>query len=156
MNLIDTAEQYPIPSNGRNAKEWDTELLIGDWMRDRGVPRSDVLISTKITGGRNVTPRNIRKDCEGSLQRLYRYRTDAAQEAIRDYAALARANQMSLNTTIDQLRETMEIVTMKDPLSEDLMWEDDRAHMRNRLPLFSSNRVGRQWYGEGEIVEPIP
>jgi hypothetical protein len=50
----------------------------------------------------------------------------------------------------------MEIFTMKDPLSEDLMWEIDRVHMRNRLPLFSSNRVGREWYGEGEIGEPIP
>jgi aryl-alcohol dehydrogenase-like predicted oxidoreductase len=70
INLIDTAEQYPIPSNGRNAKEGDTELLIGDWMRDRRIPRSGIVISTKMTGGRNVTPRNIRKDCEGSLQRL--------------------------------------------------------------------------------------
>jgi aryl-alcohol dehydrogenase-like predicted oxidoreductase len=349
VNLIDTAEQYPIPSNGRNAKEGDSELLIGDWMRDRRVPRSDVVISTKITGGRNVTPRNIRKDCEGSLKRLgtdyidvyllhwpqryspqsnwgqslkynieedastywrgnggpttfeelcvsmqelidagmirgwglcndnaygltactrtakglgttppctmqgdfsildrkseengvaeaaspfnenvgfmsynalaggmltgkyldtpaavddadrergaqslenprgrmdtrgwggtlYRYRTEAAQEAIREYANLARANQMSLtelclrwnrqrdlvtttllgHTTIDQMRETMEIFAIKDPLSEDLMWEIDRIHMRNRLPLFSSDRVGREWYGEGEIGEPIP
>jgi len=349
VNLIDTAEQYPIPSNGRNAKEGDSELLIGDWMRDRRVPRTDVVISTKITGGKNVTPRNIRKDCEGSLKRLgtdyidvyllhwpqryspqsnwgqslkynveedassywrgdggpttfeelcvsmqelidagmirgwglcndnaygltactrtakglgttppctlqgdfsildrkseengvaeaaspfnenvgfmsynalaggmltgkyldtpaavddpdrdrgarslenprgrmdtrgwggtlYRYRTEAAKEAIREYSKLARANQMSLtelslrwnrqrdlvtttllgHTSIDQLRETVEIFSIKDPLSEDLMWEIDRIHMRNRLPLFSSDRVGREWYGEGEIGEPIP
>lgn len=69
VNLIDTAEQYPIPS-GRTASEGDTERVIGDWMKDRNIPRSDVVIATKITGGRNVTPRNIQKDCEESLKRL--------------------------------------------------------------------------------------
>jgi len=69
VNLIDTAEQYPIPSGGR-ASEGDTEKVIGSWIKDRKVPRSDVVIATKITGGSNVTPRNIRKDCDGSLQRL--------------------------------------------------------------------------------------
>ena len=39
-------------------------------MKDRKVPRDKVVISTKITGGRNITPRNIQKDCDGSLQRL--------------------------------------------------------------------------------------
>jgi diketogulonate reductase-like aldo/keto reductase len=70
VNLIDTAEQYPIPSGGRNSEEGDTERVIGDWLKDRKVPRSDVVIATKITGGRNVTPLNIRKDCDESLKRL--------------------------------------------------------------------------------------
>ena len=69
VNLIDTAEQYPIPSGGR-ASEGDTETVIGNWMRDRRVPRNEVVIATKITGGRNVNPQNIRKDCDGSLKRL--------------------------------------------------------------------------------------
>ena len=69
VNLIDTAEQYPIPS-GRNAREGDSELLIGKWMKERKVKREDVVIATKITGGRNVTPKNIKGDCEGSLKRL--------------------------------------------------------------------------------------
>lgn len=69
VNLIDTAEQYPIPSGGR-ASEGDTERVIGSWMKDRKVPRSDVVIATKITGGSNITPRNIRKDCDDSLKRL--------------------------------------------------------------------------------------
>ena len=60
VNLIDTAEQYPIPSGGR-ASEGDTERVIGSWIKDRKVPRSDVVIATKITGGSNITPRNIRK-----------------------------------------------------------------------------------------------
>lgn len=349
VNLIDTAEQYPIPSDGRSALEGDTEKVIGTWMKDRKVDRKDVVIATKITGGRNVNPTNIRKDCDGSLQRLqtdyidcyllhwpqryspqsnwgqslkynieneqsgywrmsggptsfeelcvamedliqkgkirswglcndnaygltactrtakflgttppatlqgdfsildrkseengvaeaaspynenvgfmsynalaggmltgkymnipaalddtnrdraisslqkprgrmdtrgwggtlYRYRTEAAQEAIQDYSKLAKANGMSLtemclrwnrqrsmltttllgHTSMDQLKETLDIFTKKEPLSDELMWEIDRIHMRNRLPLFSSNRVGKEWYGEGEIGEPIP
>ena len=70
INLIDTAEQYPIPSDGVTASEGDSERVIGQWLKSRKVPRDQVVISTKITGGRNVTPRNIQLDCEGSLQRL--------------------------------------------------------------------------------------
>lgn len=70
INLIDTAEQYPIPSDAKKAKEGDGEKLIGQWMEDRKVPRSDMVIATKITGGRNINPANIKADCEGSLQRL--------------------------------------------------------------------------------------
>jgi len=349
INLIDTAEQYPIPSDGRNTKEGDSEILIGNWMKDRKVARDKVVISTKITGGRNVNPRNIKKDCEASLKRLQtdyidvylthwpqryspqsnwgqslkyntesdaspywrsnggptsfeelclsmeeliqegkirgwglcndnaygltactrtakalgttppaclqgdfsildrkseengvaeaaspfnenvgfmsynalaggmltgkymdipaalddpqkeraimsmqkprgrmdtrgwggtliRYRTEAAQEAIRDYANLAKSNNMSLtelclrwnkqrdlltttllgHTNMNQLKETIDIFNKKEPLSADVTWEIDRIHMRNRLPLFSNSRVGRDWYGEGEIGEPIP
>lgn len=349
VNLIDTAEQYPIPSDGRKAFEGDTEKVIGSWMKDRKVPRSDLVIATKITGGRNINPFNIRKDCEESLKRLqtdyidvyllhwpqryspqsnwgqslkynikeeaspywrsnggptsfedlclamqslvdqgkirgwglcndnaygltactttakflgttppctmqgdfsildrkseengvaeaaspfnenvgfmsynalaggmltgkymdipaalddsnrdraitslqnprgrmdtrgwggtlYRYRTEAAQQAIQEYAELAKANKMSLtelslrwnrqrdmvtttllgHTSMDQLRESLDIFVKKEPLPDDLMWEIDRIHMRNRLPLFSSSRVGKDWFGEGEIGEPIP
>ena len=73
VNLIDTAEQYPIPSDD-DAKEGDSELAIGEWMKSRnlhkGESRSKVVIATKITGGRNVNPKNIKKDCDGSLKRL--------------------------------------------------------------------------------------
>jgi len=55
-----------------------------------------------------------------------------------------------------QLEESLRIFAKKDPLPDDIMWEIDRVHMRNRLPLFSSNRVGKDWNGEGEIGEPIP
>lgn len=69
VNLIDTAEQYPIPS-GTRSSEGDTEVVIGQWLKDRQVSRDKVVIATKITGGRNVTPQNIIQDCEGSLKRL--------------------------------------------------------------------------------------
>ena len=64
VNLLDTAEQYPIPSDGAQAKEGDSEKLIGQWIKDRKVPREQVVIATKITGGRNVTPKNIKADCK--------------------------------------------------------------------------------------------
>jgi aryl-alcohol dehydrogenase-like predicted oxidoreductase len=349
VNLIDTAAQYPIPSDGRTAVEGDTETVIGSWMKDRKMPRKDVVIATKITGGRNVNPTNIRKDCDESLKRLqtdyidvyllhwpqhyspqsnwgqsmkynidsdssgywrrnggptsyedlclsmedliqkgkirgwglcndnaygltaaavtakmmgttppctmegdfsildrkseengvaeagspfnenvgfmaynalaggmltgkyidvpaafddtnrdramaslnkprgrmdtrgwgstlYRYRTEAAQAAIIEYDKIAKANKMSLtelslrwckqrdlltttllgHTSTKQLKETLDIFAMKEPLSEQIMWDIDRIHMRNRLPLFSSERVGRDWNGEGEIGERIP
>jgi len=70
VNLIDTAEQYPIPSDGVTAQEGDSERIIGRWIKARNVPREKVVIATKITGGRNVTPQNIIADCEGSLKRL--------------------------------------------------------------------------------------
>lgn len=350
VNLLDTAEQYPIPS-GKNSREGDTETVIGNWIKDRKVPREKVVIATKITGGRNVNPKNIKSDCEGSLKRLqtdyidvyqlhwpqryspqsnwgqslkynvesdeeqywrmsggptsfedvclsmedlvqagkirgwglcndnaygltactrtakmlgttppcsiqgdfslidrkseengvaeaaskynenvgfmsynalaggmltgkymdipaamddismdrsramqnlnsprgrmdtrgwggtlYRYRTEAAQNAIQEYDKIAKANGMTLtelslrwcrqrtlltttlvgHSNIKQLQESLKIFSKKEPLSEQIMWDIDVIHMKNRLPMFSSNRVGRDWRGEGEIGEPIP
>jgi aryl-alcohol dehydrogenase-like predicted oxidoreductase len=351
VNLIDTAEQYPIPSDGSTVREGDSERLIGGWMKDRNIARENVVLCTKITGGRNITPRNIQLDCENSLKRLntnyidvyqlhwpqryspqsnwgqslayslesdrdpywrrmggptsfedlcismekliqqgkirgwglcndnaygltactrtakmlgttppcslqgdfsildrkseengvaeaasplnenvgfmsynalaggmltgkyidrpaaleepnrdraveslknprgrmdtlgwgrtlYRYRSEAAQEAIRDYQTIANTylpsksltelslrwcRQRSLVTTtlvghsnMNQLKECISFFTTKEPLSEEIMWEIDRVHMKNRLPIFSSNHVGKDWYGSGEIGETIP
>lgn len=350
VNLIDTAEQYPIPSSGKGVQEGDVERVIGNWMKDRKVKRDKVVIATKITGGRNVTPKNIKADCDGSLKRLqvdyidvyqlhwpqryspqsnwgqslmynidndsdnywrmfggptsfedlclamqnlidegkirgwglcndnaygltactrtakmlgttppcnlqgdfslidrkseengvaeaaskfnenvgfmaynalaggmltgkyieipaafddlanreramknlnnprgrmdergwggtlYRYRTEAARSAISDYAKIAKANGMSLtelslrwcrqrslvtttllgHSNINQLRETIKYFQVKEPLSDEIMWDIDMVHMRNRLPIFSNDRVGKDWDGQGEIGEPIP
>lgn len=353
VNLIDTAEQYPIPSDGKLASEGDSERVIGEWMKSRklstGESRRKVVIATKITGGRNVNPKNLRTDCSGSLRRLgvdyidiyqlhwparyspqsnwgqslaynieadksaywrgmdgptsfeelciamqsliddgkirgwglcndnaygltgctrtakalgvtppcsiqgdfslidrkseengvaeaaspynenvgfmaynslaggmltgkyadrpaaldnserdmvieamnnprgrmdefgwsrtlYRYRTEAAQAAIKEYAAIAKGAGMSLtelslrwcrqrslitttlvgHTNMDQLQQSIDYFTRAKALGDDVMWEIDRVHMKNRLPIFSSNRVGKDWDGEGEIGERIP
>ena len=107
---------------------------------------------------------------------LYRYRTTAALEAAAEYAALARKAGMSptelalrwtrqrrgVTTTllgtsnVAQLEEDLKYYKAAKPLGEELMWEIDRVHMKNRLPIFSSDRAGRDWLGEGEIGEPIP
>lgn len=70
INLIDTAEQYPIPSDDKTNPEGLTEQIIGNWIAKEKGRREKVVISTKITGGANISRKNIFEDCEGSLQRL--------------------------------------------------------------------------------------
>lgn len=72
VNLIDTAEQYPIPSDDSHP-EGATEQTIGRWIAKEPGRRRKVVVATKITGGFNINAKNIQEDCEGSLQRL---RTD--------------------------------------------------------------------------------
>lgn len=130
--------------------------------------RDDVMKAMKNPRGR--------MDEFGWSRTLYRYRTDAAQEAIKDYAAIAKEAGMSLtelslrwcrqrslitttlvgHSNMDQLKQSLDYFTKSKPLSEDVMWAIDRVHMRNRLPIFSSSRVGKDWDGEGEIGETIP
>ena len=101
-----------------------------------------------------------RMDTRGWGNTLYRYRTEAALDAIAQYNKLAKQAGMSLTemslrwckertlltTTLvghsnaDQLEESLMYFGKDEPLSEDLLWEIDRVHMQNRLPLFSSNR----------------
>jgi len=69
INLIDTAEQYPIPS-GPGKPEGATEEIIGRWIKKGSGRRDKLVIASKITGGRNIDKRSIREDCEGSLKRL--------------------------------------------------------------------------------------
>jgi aryl-alcohol dehydrogenase-like predicted oxidoreductase len=115
-------------------------------------------------------------DTRGWGGTLYRYRTDAAQAAIKDYNTIAQTNKMSLtelalrwcrqrslltttlvgHSNLNQLEDSLKYFTIKDRLPDDVMWEIDRIHLRNRLPIFSSTRVGKDWNGEGEIGETIP
>jgi len=117
-----------------------------------------------------------RMDERGWGQTLYRYRSDPAEEATRAYAALADKYKMPLtelalrwaqhrnavttsllgHTSLAQLDQDLSYFAKKDPLPDKLLWEIDRVHMRNRLPIFSSTRVGQDWDGEGQIGEPIP
>ena len=57
---------------------------------------------------------------------------------------------------MDQLQQSIVYFTQSKALGDDIMWEIDRVHMKNRLPIFSSNRVGKDLDGEGEIGERIP
>jgi aryl-alcohol dehydrogenase-like predicted oxidoreductase len=56
INFIDTAEAYR------------TEAIVGQAIR--GLERSKLVISTKKSGGRSITPANLRRSLEDSLQRL--------------------------------------------------------------------------------------
>eukprot|EP00193_Tetraselmis_chui_P019428 CAMPEP_0177794500 /NCGR_PEP_ID=MMETSP0491_2-20121128/25685_1 /TAXON_ID=63592 /ORGANISM="Tetraselmis chuii, Strain PLY429" /LENGTH=468 /DNA_ID=CAMNT_0019317173 /DNA_START=373 /DNA_END=1779 /DNA_ORIENTATION=- len=345
VNLVDTAEQYPIPSD-MTRPEGNTEVIIGKWMAKDKSRREKLVIASKITGGNNVTPANIRRDCDGSLRRLgtdyldvyllhwparytpqanwgqslqyhheaerspyyknaatfeeiaeamgglieagkirgwglcndnayglagccaaakalgvpppvsmqndfslidrraeengvseasspvnenvgfmaynalaggvltgkymdvpaapddpderralrsvrrprgrmddlswgntlYRYRSAPALEAVSRYAELAKDYDLSLTelslrwcreraavtttlvgqTSMKQLDEDIQAFQAKSGLPDELMWEIDRVHMLNRLPIFSSTDVGSDWRGAGEIGERIP
>ena len=50
VNLLDTAEQYPIPSD-RSKPEGRTEQIIGTWLKKDKARRDKLVIATKITGG---------------------------------------------------------------------------------------------------------
>jgi len=117
-----------------------------------------------------------RMDSPGWGRTLYRYRSGPADDATKRYAKLAKANGMSLtelslrwcrqreavtttllgHTSLAQLEEDLGHFRQAKPLPSQLLWEVDRVHMRNRLPIFSSTRVGAEWDGEGEIGEPLP
>jgi len=125
--------------------------------------------------GRSMMPRG-RMDDVAWGQTLYRYRSAAAQDATRRYAEIAKKNGMTLTelalrwactrtgvssallgcSTMSQLEEDLKYLSNNKRLPDELMWEIDRVHMRNRLPIFSSERVGADWDGRGEIGEPIP
>lgn len=117
-----------------------------------------------------------RMDTRGWGGTLYRYRSEAAQKAIAEYSKISKKYKMSLtelslrwcrqrslvtttlvgHSNMEQLKESVQYFTMKEPLSDEIMWEIDRVHMRNRLPIFSSDHVGKDWDGQGEIGETIP
>lgn len=69
VNFVDTAEQYPIPS-GSGKPEGSTERIIGSWLAKGAGRREKLVIASKITGGGNVTPKNIERDLAGTLKRL--------------------------------------------------------------------------------------
>lgn len=74
---IDTAERYPFPE--RFDSIGVTELIIGEWIKVRKVPREAINISTKVSGrsdngwfgeGGRLTKRRIQDSAEASLKRL--------------------------------------------------------------------------------------
>jgi len=123
-----------------------------------------------------------RMDENGWGQTLYRYRSGPADEATRAYAKLARQYGMSLTelslrwaqqraacttsllgvTSMSQLEEDLSYYRKgaADALPRELLWDIDRVHMRNRLPIFASTRVAKDWdeglFGFGEVDEVIP
>ena len=63
-------------------------------------------------------------------------------------------------SSLAQLEEDLKAFQYLKPLERELMWEIDRVHMRNRLPVFASTRVAKDWnegsFGFGEVDEVIP
>jgi len=135
--------------------------------------------------GSSMKPRG-RHDEQGWGRTLYRYRSGPATEATQEYAQIAERAGMSLtelslrwcrsrqactsvllgHTSIAQLVETLDYFSApplveydnghQEFLPEEVLWDIDRVHMMNRLPIFSSTRVAKEWEGQGEIGELIP
>jgi len=160
---------YNVLAGGMlTGKYMDVPAGIDDYVNDRE--------KNKARATKNMEEPRGRMDTRGWGTTLYRYRTDAAQRAIREYSAIAKANGLTTtelalrwsrqrtmvstslvgHSNIEQLKESLKFFTKKEALSEKVMWDVDIVHMRNRLPIFSSERVGQDWFGEGEIGETIP
>lgn len=89
VNLVDTAEMYPIPPKAETATR--TETIIGHWFAARPGARDKVILATKVIGrsamtwlrqdGRapRLTARDIEEAVEGSLRRLKTDRIDLYQ-----------------------------------------------------------------------------
>lgn len=140
-----------------------------------GTPTTYDNPSFAASAATRVKPRG-RHDDPSWGRTLYRYRTAAVNRALESYTLLAKqygismlelslrwARERRLVTTVllgqssmAQLDEDLNVFRKTDPLPSALLWEIDRVHMRNRLPVFSSDRVGEDWLGEGEIGEMIP
>lgn len=69
INLIDTAEQYPIPSS-QSKPEGSVETTIGKWLKQDKGRRDKVVLATKITGGGNINRNTLRQDCIDSMKRM--------------------------------------------------------------------------------------
>jgi len=149
-------------------KYLDIPAAPDDFLFEDGANRERAMLNLKQPRGR--------MDTRGWGGTLYRYRTDAALSAMNEYNKIAKANGMSLtelslrwcrqrslitttlvgHSNLSQLQESLKYFTTNEPLSNEIMWDVDVIHMRNRLPIFSSNRVGKDWNGQGEIGESIP
>ncbi len=75
VNFIDTADMYSrwVDENPGGV----SETIIGKWMKQRGIPRTELMIATKVRGRMGVGPndeglsrKHIFDSVEGSLQRL--------------------------------------------------------------------------------------
>jgi aryl-alcohol dehydrogenase-like predicted oxidoreductase len=81
LNFFDTANTY-----GRPRAENATEKIVGDWFRARPGRRDQVVLATKLYGGKGEWPNdsylsavNIRRSCEASLRALGTDRIDLYQ-----------------------------------------------------------------------------
>jgi aryl-alcohol dehydrogenase-like predicted oxidoreductase len=81
INFFDTAEVYPVPPHAKYAG--DTEIIVGEWLKERGIPRDALILATKVAGAANgwfvppirhgltaIDRFHLERAVEGSLKRL--------------------------------------------------------------------------------------
>ena len=80
INFIDTAEMYAVPPRAETFNA--TEIIIGNWLRQRPGARQQLVLATKVAGpsramkwirdgSPDLTGADIIAACEGSLKRLH-------------------------------------------------------------------------------------
>lgn len=86
VDLIDTAEMYPVPPRAETYTQ--TETIIGNWLKARPGARARIVLATKVVGrsgmdwirgGPRLSATQIHAACEGSLRRLGTDRIDLYQ-----------------------------------------------------------------------------
>jgi aryl-alcohol dehydrogenase-like predicted oxidoreductase len=120
-NFIDTANSYLV-EHGRS------ETILGRWLKDRG-NRDQVVLATKVGGGRdpryrNLKPENIRSEAHASLDRLQTDRIDLyyahyddeetpLEESLRAFDGLVKEGLVryiaASNYTPDRLTEALTV-----------------------------------------------
>jgi aryl-alcohol dehydrogenase-like predicted oxidoreductase len=120
-NFIDTANSYLV-EHGRS------ETILGRWLHDRG-NRDQIVLATKVGGGRdpryrNLRPENIRSEAHASLERLqtdyidlyYAHYDDAQtplEEALGAFDALVKEGTVrhiaASNYTAERLTAALEL-----------------------------------------------
>ena len=121
-----------------------------------------------------------RMDTRGWGLTLGRYRTTAMRSAAAQYTKLAKeyglkggltelsfrfvagrkavTSSLVGHTSLSQLDASIDAYrkAAKGPLPDQLLWDIDRVHLQNRLPLFANDEAGKDWRNEGFIGERIP
>ncbi|MCU7553673.1 aldo/keto reductase [Alteromonas sp. ASW11-19] len=85
INLIDTAEMYPVPPNKQTYG--NTERIIGDYLRRHPHKRDEMVLMTKVAGsglryirdGRPITASAVTEALDNSLRRLQTDTVDVYQ-----------------------------------------------------------------------------
>lgn len=125
INFFDTADIYVEWHPGNHGGE--SELMLGQWLLDSGIPRDEVVIATKVgrmSSRPGLTPENIRRAAAESLQRLgvekidlyYAHFDDHSvplDETLGAFAELIAQGQVShiaaSNYSLERLNEANEI-----------------------------------------------
>eukprot|EP00669_Euglena_mutabilis_P012552 TRINITY_DN7192_c0_g1_i1.p2 TRINITY_DN7192_c0_g1~~TRINITY_DN7192_c0_g1_i1.p2 ORF type:complete len:150 (+),score=30.44 TRINITY_DN7192_c0_g1_i1:99-548(+) len=117
-----------------------------------------------------------RFDETGWGRTLYRYYSAPALRSAKVYERIAKEAGMSLtelslrwcrerqglttvlvgHTSVEQLNESIRHFQNRKALPESVLAAIDIQHMRNRLPIFSSEAAFEEWDGTGDIGELIP
>jgi len=135
LQFLDTANVYSKWVAGNFGGE--AETILGEWMRQHDVPRSQLVLATKVRGGMGAGPNNeglsrvhILKQCEDSLRRLQT-----------DYIDLYQTHWVDTQTPIDETLRALDDLVHQGKVRYigcsnysawrlmEALWVSDRGHL---------------------------